>query len=327
MEATKQKHLCPISGKLMRPWILMPVDFITGKTHPYGQIYWCDDSQYGAIIPPPDKENLGKFYDLDQYYTHGTSHIEKVEDRSFLDKLRVSIAWRFEGGVAIEADYINNVICQQTSCDILEIGSGSGSLLKKLADLGHRVCGIEPDHNAGAFKKNLEVYQGTGEEIPEAVMTKTFDLVLMNQVLEHCIDPVKTLTNINSLLRSGGKFMCTVPNNEAYCLADAGVTWQFLDVPRHLNFFTGKSLRGICEKTGFEVESVFYNAFGRQFTNTWINTEMKTWDKIKASQVEAYPMPKARMSKTRAWQRMFMTLLASDEKKYECVGVIAVKPN
>jgi len=325
MQATQQMPVCPISGKAMRHWMSMPIDSITTKTQPYNQLYWCDDSQYGAVIPSPDPETLRKFYDLDKYYTHGADHLSGTEKVSLLDKVRLNIAWRFEGGIFIEPNYIHNILCQQQPKDILEIGSGAGNLLAQLNQLGHRVFGVEPDPNAAAFTKGLEVYQGTAEDIPEAVKSKTFDVVIMNHVLEHCIDPVKAVANITSVLRPGGKYMCVVPNNAAHCLQEAGVTWQFLDVPRHLHFFTAKSLQGICQKSGLTIESTFYNSYCRQFNNTWIDTEIKIWEGIKASGLEAHPMPASKMSKTRAWQRMLTTLFATPEKRYECVGVIASK--
>ncbi|WP_083602409.1 class I SAM-dependent methyltransferase [Hydrococcus rivularis] len=317
---------CPLSDNAMKPWMSMPIDWLKGEPTPYGEIYWCEESQYGLVMPRPDRESVRSFYDLKAYYTHGSNHVTESEKNTFLDWLRVNIAWRFDRGTEITANFIDRSLAGKIS-SICEIGCGNGELLQQLKEIGHKVCGVEPDEKALAFLKDLDVYPGTAEEMPTAVMSRSFDLVIIKHVLEHCLDPLVALRNAYQLLRSGGILVCEVPNNCALQLSYDGVTWPFLDIPRHLNFFTPTSLRAICEKSGFKMQSLFFRGYTRQFSNSWINTQAFIWDRLRdaQAQADAYPLPK-RISQVRVWKHLFVSLLARAEKKYDSVGIIAIRP-
>jgi hypothetical protein len=113
-----------------------------------------------------------------------------------------------------------------------------------------------------------------------------------------------------------------VPNSAAAGMQQSGVAWAMFDVPRHLHFFTRRSLRGFCEQVGLRVESVYYAHYCRQFSNAWVATERMLWDALVSLAAEPGPRPQAN-SKLRAWKLLGTTLLASDERKYDSVGVIA----
>src|SRR5262249_11638886 len=132
------------------------------------------------------------------------------------------------------------------ACDL---GCGSGDLLTRLARLGHEVVGAEPDPAAREVVrgKGHRVLAGTAEELPEEIRGGRHDLVVMSHVLEHCLDPKRAVANAAGLLAEGGLLVIETPNNDARGLGRAGVLWPWLDVPRHLNFFTSRSLAAICE--------------------------------------------------------------------------------
>jgi hypothetical protein len=95
-----------------------------------------------------------------------------------------------------------------------------------------------------------------------------------------------------------------------------------LDVPRHLHFFTQRSLLGFCERVGLSVESVYFAHYSRQFSNAWVATENMLREALVGGAAEPVARPPAN-SKLRAWQLLGRTLLARDEVKYDSIGVIA----
>jgi len=318
-----EKPTCPLSGDAMRHWIHMPIDCRKAEPCSIGDVYRCERCQYGAIFPRPHPEMIPGFYELDKYYTHDRSHMAEPGPVSLLDKLRVHVAWRLDFGLSLNARRVHRLLGGVPS-KICDVGCGNGDFAEAIGRLGHQVTGVEPDPEAvsSASRKNFEILQGTAEDLPEELGSRTFDCSVMRHVLEHCLDPLRAVANVRSLLRPGGTFMCEVPNNASRALSSLGVVWEMLDVPRHLNFFCERSLRLACEKSDLSVKDVYHWGFSRQFRNEWINTESRTWDALQ--QVEGKPVPRAiKNTKLRAWSLLLATAFASQRRKYDSVGVIA----
>ncbi|MGK7940431.1 MAG: class I SAM-dependent methyltransferase [Crocosphaera sp.] len=316
-------YQCPVCGHDMTFWLSMPIDCKTGKTIEYHRVYKCKECGYAEVKPRPDVLSVRSFYDLPQYYTQSGGHFADAGTTTILDKLRLNIAWRFDKGISIDGQWIHQFFGNKI-VDICEIGCGSGNLLSDLSQMGYSVFGIEPNANSLAFKKDFDVYLGTAEDIPDEILSKQFDLIIINHVLEHCLNPLTALTNAYKMLRSGGVLLCQVPNNESKFLTSTGVTWEMLDIPRHLNFFNSSNLTKIVEKANFKVEEIFWSGYCREFSNAWINTEANIYERIIDNKAKPIPFPK-KNSKQQAWKVLASTFLEKNEKKYDCVTILARK--
>lgn len=97
----------------------------------------------------------------------------------------------------------------------LDLGCGDGILTDIL--LTHagarRLVGIDPDPLEALAAKKYSFYErvhvSSGTAIPE--QDETFDFVLANSVLEHIPELDATLGEVSRVLRTGGKFIFTVP--------------------------------------------------------------------------------------------------------------------
>ena len=94
----------------------------------------------------------------------------------------------------------------------------------------------------------VEVEAGTAEAIPSATAALTFDLVVMTHVLEHCADPALAFWNVRALLDPGGGFYCDVPISAALHFQTYSESSKTLDVPRHVHFYSGRSLRRLMKQ-------------------------------------------------------------------------------
>ena len=86
---------------------------------------------------------------------------------------------------------------------LLEIGSAAGFLLDKARDVGWNVRGVEISDlmRAASADRDLPV----AGAIDELDLTPGWvNLVVLNQVLEHVVNPVAMLDRTASLLRTGG---------------------------------------------------------------------------------------------------------------------------
>jgi 2-polyprenyl-3-methyl-5-hydroxy-6-metoxy-1,4-benzoquinol methylase len=134
---------------------------------------------------------------------------------------------------------------------LLEVGCGSGAMLKGMARLGWRVEGIDFDPEAveNCRRKGLEVHRGTLEDLryPE----NHFDAITMSHLIEHVHDPVALLQECGRILKAGGRLSLVTPNLKSMGHRVYRSSWFHLDPPRHLHLFTADSLRALLQKAGF----------------------------------------------------------------------------
>ena len=201
-----------------------------------------------------------------------------------------------------------------------DIGCGNGELLDELRRRGHRVLGIEVDPLArqAAVRRGLSVLAGTAECLPE-LPARAFDTVVMSHVLEHTLDPLRAIANAARLAKPGGHVIIEVPNNACASLADRGAAWPWLDVPRHLNFFTERSLRRMARAANLALLGVEWTGYCRMFDEPWIREEQARWDRFAPALNGALA---ARASKARAWWLLARTACARPGRKYDSVRMI-----
>ena len=218
-------------------------------------ILWCDDCAFGRIDADLTPEKVATFYGPD-YYTHGANGVQFP--LSFVDRVLMHIAWRVDHGNDHKPPASNG-----RPASMCDIGCGGGENLKAYADADYDVIGVDPDKNAAAFK-SWPTLLGSAENLPHELRGRRFDVVLMSHSLEHCIDPVKAVRNAASLLNQNGRLIVEVPNNACYAFEKYGAKWPCSDLPRHLSFFTRRSLAKILSGAGLE-PSFEYVGFCRQF--------------------------------------------------------------
>lgn len=205
-----------------------------------------------------------------------------------------------------------------------DVGSGSGRFLQSLLDAGLVGFGIEPDPAAvrNARQSGLSVYEGSAEALPAGSESEApVDIVVMRHTLEHFVDPRAALRNIKSLLTDEGLVLCEVPNNECLHAQSMGAAWCHLGVPRHLSFFTQRSLRALFEAQGFAVEHVGFYGYTPQFKHEVVSAEAAAYEFFSRRGASG-ALPCKPSARTRA-QLLAATCLAPPNKKYDSIALLA----
>lgn len=128
---------------------------------------------------------------------------------------------------------------------VLDIGCGTGYLLKLLHDCGAVVEGVEPGEygRIGREKYHLNIRHGFFDYRD---YKDKFDIIIFYGVLEHIGDYDAFLSDVRNLLHVDGKIFIGVPDCEGYMQrGDASV---FVSV--HWNYFTEPALKRVLHSHG-----------------------------------------------------------------------------
>jgi 2-polyprenyl-3-methyl-5-hydroxy-6-metoxy-1,4-benzoquinol methylase len=150
----------------------------------------------------------------------------------------------------------------ESSKMILEIGCSSGwfgRLLKQ--KISCEVWGVEPDKESALIaKKNIDrVFNVLFDENLDLENVK-FDCIILNDVLEHLINPEITIRLCKKHLKDQGVIISSIPNirfNKVMTQIILKKDWIYeesgvLD-KTHLRFFTSKSILRLFENEGYKV--------------------------------------------------------------------------
>ena len=276
------------------------------------QIEWCEHCEFGRVAGEFTPSDVAGFY-ASEYYTHFASVESDCRPVSLLDRLRVHLAWKADHGVVLSPSEIK----PSQSLTLCDVGCGGGQTMAAFKQAGYDVVGIEPDPAARALAGKVgEVFEGTAERLPVALAGRKFGLVLLSHVLEHCIDPSAALGNVRRLLAPGGAAVIEVPNNAATGFQMFGPGWFFADIPRHLQFFTARSLQRALESAGFRVTRVIYTGYTRQFSADWLTAQRLIRKHIGLDSGRAWG--------GNIWRLLATTVFARPATKYDSVRIHAV---
>ncbi len=143
---------------------------------------------------------------------------------------------------------------------LLDVGAAGGLLSQRLTAQGWRVTGIESDAQAaeaGAPHCEAMITMNLDREIP--ALEGPFDAIVYGDVLEHLVNPLNVLTELNRLLAPGGTVVISVPNIAHLYVRLLLLFGRFDYIDRgildrtHLRFFTERSLREFIAEAGLRV--------------------------------------------------------------------------
>jgi len=141
--------------------------------------------------------------------------------------------------------------------NLLDVGCGVGLLLDVARGRGYQVSGVEISPYAADIARQryrLEVHTGALQEAKYG--DNTFDVVIMNHVIEHLPDPPAVLVEIRRILKPGGALAVGAPNFASLFRRALRSRWPSLLPEQHLWHFSPATLEKLLARSGFSVETV-----------------------------------------------------------------------
>jgi SAM-dependent methyltransferase len=193
----------------------------------------CNNCGLGFVNPRPTRSEISRYYPREFFqYFHDQS--------SFHQK-------RY----AAEAMFLTGIVHGSQPARLLDIGCASGAFPRFMRARGWYVEGVEVADAADPIT-DFPVHRG---EFPGVSLdAPSYDAITAWAVLEHVHDPGAHFRKVGRLLRPGGHFVFLVTNFDSI-----SSRYLFLeDVPRHLYFFTQKTVSLYLELAGLKLERAVY---------------------------------------------------------------------
>ena len=226
---------CPWCGsENAQPHIELKDLFLTQE--PF-MILECKDCGLLYTTPRPNKDEIGKYYQSDKYYSHQENKegfipkvYEKVKSINLKNKYKIATE-------------------KTTRGKILDIGCGVGDFLHTMEQQGWECTGVEPSEDAKAIAKKRIKAQLLPSEEQENLSDGSFDVITMWHVLEH-VDALRwQIQQLYRLCKPGGRIIIALPNYKSYDGQYYKAAWAAYDVPRHLNHFNEETIVKIFEES------------------------------------------------------------------------------
>lgn len=134
----------------------------------------------------------------------------------------------------------------------LDVGCSTGFVVEAARAAGWAATGLDLNPSA------VEFGRGRGLDLRPVALEDaglaagSFDAVSLFDVLEHLLDPVRTLRACTRLLAPGGIVFLYVPNYDSASRLLMGKEAHFIWPTHHLNYYTPTTIRDLMRREGLE---------------------------------------------------------------------------
>lgn len=162
---------------------------------------------------------------------------------------------------------------------VLDVGCSSGLFLDGMTGWDRYGCEWSAAQGEKAIEKYGDgIFIGSFSDYP--LREQFFDVITMQDVLDHCIDPVAVLRQCKLMLKPKGMIVIKVHNISCLYARLTGRNFYAVIPPYHLFYFNKRSLGVLLESTGFQpvryafmphllkLQTIFYR-LSRGNQNVW----------------------------------------------------------
>ena len=218
------------------------------------QLHRCGQCGFAYVWPRPSAALINAFYE--EHGGHGRALATTLTPHDILERERAS------AGSTLDASRIASRICELLAArgsrdrgsrhlKLLDVGCGYGFFTCAARDAGFDVTALEMSEHEATVALGITGIEPIRSSFEEYDTTKTFDAVLMSQVLEHALSPSEWVAKAHRLLAPGGILAIAVPNFGGVFRRLLGVRDFMIIPPAHLNYFDPNSLTQMLVRHGF----------------------------------------------------------------------------
>lgn len=175
-----------------------------------------------------------------------------------------------------EHKIVEQIIKKEKPKNLLEIGCGNGSFVKKISSQKIKVTGLEINKNEINKNQNFEILDETIEKHSENNKGK-YDIVASFQVLEHIKNPMNFINSSLDTLKKNGLMIISVPNNDSFIKRKKDNVLNM--PPHHMGKWNIKSLLYIAKLKNLEIEDIIIEPLQDYHINWYLHKDYKKFYK------------------------------------------------
>ncbi|HEY8516457.1 MAG TPA: class I SAM-dependent methyltransferase [Candidatus Binatia bacterium] len=163
---------------------------------------------------------------------------------------------------------------------LLDVGCATGVLLDVARARGWQVEGVDVSEFAVAHcrERGLTVHHGLLENV--RLPAEHFDVVVMDDTIEHLPDPRRTLLELHRVIAPGGLLTINTCDEGGLLRRVMGRHWFHYKPLEHLFYFDRRNLARLLEDTGFTVLSTELS--GKIVTLRYLCQRLRTYSPLGA---------------------------------------------
>lgn len=213
---------------------------------------------YYELTVKPDQNKLKEYY-KEKYYQENRSAYKEIYTE--LDMLQINNQ--------LEKNYflLKSYLPIRQGMNFLDIGCGEGWALNFFKKKGFNILGLDYS-SEGINKHNPDLldYFICGDIFDNldniTNHKQKYDIIWLDNVLEHVLDPELLLKQIYSILEENGVIVIEVPNDFSIVQIDLynkGYVKEpyWVAIPDHISYFNKEGLAKLCNSVGFSVKDSF----------------------------------------------------------------------
>jgi len=209
------------------------------------QIKSCTNCGHWQTYPTPNRPFLKKLYSQHDFSVYPESWLQGFELSG--GKSKSAKGWKF--------DEISRIPAGKS----LDVGSGDNALVDYLGSEGWESYGVD----FGSFSKSVNIFNDY-TDIPAGLR---FDLLVLEDVIEHFSQPKIELKMYSSFLNIGAIILISVPYSESKRAKKTKLDWNTCVPLGHLNFFSLESLSLLSKYCGYELLTARIHSDEKSFAN------------------------------------------------------------
>lgn len=147
---------------------------------------------------------------------------------------------------------------------LVEVGCAHGFFLE-LAQGNFNAIGYDVSEDAVQYANDVLGVSARNTDFltDEDLAADSFDAIVMWDVIEHLSKPDAFIERAIQLLRPGGFLFLTTGDIESRLARIQGAGWRMIEIPAHLQYFSGKTIRQMLSGKGFNVVRIEYPGYWR----------------------------------------------------------------
>lgn len=232
-----QACICPsCTYSTPNPEIIYKLSEFDGEIH---YAVSCNRCKLKFMHPMPDPDFLSNHYKTRSLYGAESNFPEDYWNSISDKKLLFS-------------ELITPHIKQRNDIKCIDIGAGSGYVVRALKELGYSSLGIEINPEASTKAKALFDVEVSNIDL-KSINDKSITVFSFFEVLEHIPRPIHFLEQLREKLHDDGLLIGTVPNYGGLGRILFGRKSSALLQPEHVIYFDKKTLANTLNISGYEV--------------------------------------------------------------------------